>query len=64
MDATPNLRTLTVKEIAAITNIDARKVRRLVRSGYFPRIALPCREIRVLERDVVVRLLGDEGRDE
>jgi excisionase family DNA binding protein len=57
MDSLPNIRTLTVDEIAKLTNIPERKVRRLVQSGYFPRIAMPGREVRVRESDVVRRIM-------
>ena len=52
MDATPNLRTLTVDEISKLTNIPDYKVLDLVKSGFFPRIKMPGRRIYVLEVEV------------
>lgn len=52
MDATPNLRTLTVEEISELTNIPDYKVLDLVKSGFFPRIKMPGRRIYVLEVEV------------
>jgi len=57
MDANTNIRTLTVDEIVKLTNIPERKVRELVRSGYFPRVPIPGREVRVFESDVYARLI-------
>jgi excisionase family DNA binding protein len=52
MDNMPNLRTLTVDEISRLTNIPDYKVLDLVKSGFFPRIKMPGRRVRVLESEV------------
>lgn len=58
MDHMPNIRTLTVDEIVKLTNINESKVRRLIRSGYFPRVDMPGREVRVRESDVFSRFVS------
>jgi excisionase family DNA binding protein len=52
MDNMPNIRTLTIKEIAELTNIPERKVLRLVRSGKLPDAGIDGKETRVYEVDV------------
>jgi excisionase family DNA binding protein len=58
MHDAPNIRTLTVSEISRLTSISPGKVRDLVASGYFPKVPIPGRTVRVLERDVISKLSG------
>jgi len=51
-----NLRLLTITEIAELTRIGPRKVRRLVASGFFPRAPIPGRIVYVFESDLLVAL--------
>ena len=55
---TPNIRTLTISEISRLTSISPGKVRHLVASGYFQKVDIPGRTVRVLERDVISKLSG------
>lgn len=51
-----NLRLLTITEIAKLTRISPRKVRRLVASGFFPRAPIPGHTIYVFECDLLAAL--------
>jgi excisionase family DNA binding protein len=56
MDHMPNIRTLTVDEISRLTNIPEHKVRGLIHSGFFPRVNIPGKILRVREIDVFASL--------
>jgi len=50
--ATDAWRLLTAEQIEEMTGIKARKVRELIKSGFFPRANIPGRPIRVFQADV------------
>ena len=52
MENTPNIRTLTIREVSLLTNIPERKLHGLVRSGKLPKADIEGKLIRVYEVDV------------